>query len=195
MKKVCLIGSMRFYDEILSLAEEFHHEGYIVLVPFKDKSDTITDKQREIYDALIREIIDMVDEVFVVNVENYIGKSVTSEIKYAMQQGKPIRYLEDRIKIITICCSHKYKKEMEKIYLEETSKGNMVLLPAIFDFKIDELTCDDISIHHMLHNKKIDICDEVWVLDYDGYIGKDTQREVDYAKSNNKVIKYVIDHT
>lgn len=84
---------------------------------------------------------------------------------------------------------------MEKIYLEETSKGNMVSLPAIFDFKIDELTCDDISIHHMLHNKKIDICDEVWVLDYDGYIGKDTQREVDYAKSNNKVIKYVIDPT
>ena len=102
MKKVCLIGSMRFYDEILSVAEKFHYAGYIVLVPFKDKSDTITDKQRHIYDVLIREMIDIVDEVFVVNVENYIGKSVTSEIKYAMQQGKPIRYLEDRIKIITL---------------------------------------------------------------------------------------------
>ena len=38
--------------------------------------------------------IDMADESFVINVGGYIGSSTRSEIEYARETGKAIRYLE-----------------------------------------------------------------------------------------------------
>ena len=38
--------------------------------------------------------IDLADEILVVNVDGYVGKSTTREIQYALQKGKNIRWLE-----------------------------------------------------------------------------------------------------
>jgi hypothetical protein len=38
--------------------------------------------------------IDMADEIFVINVGGYIGSSTRSEIEYAHETCKPVRYLE-----------------------------------------------------------------------------------------------------
>ena len=38
--------------------------------------------------------IDMADEIFVINVGGYIGNRTRSEIEYARETGKAIRYLE-----------------------------------------------------------------------------------------------------
>jgi len=43
-------------------------------------------------DALHLRKIDISDEIFVVNVENYIGQSTAREIEYAIEQKKDIRY-------------------------------------------------------------------------------------------------------
>lgn len=37
--------------------------------------------------------IDLADEIFVINVDGYIGESTRREIAYAKQTGKPVRYL------------------------------------------------------------------------------------------------------
>jgi len=37
----------------------------------------------------------MADEIFVINVGGYIGTSTKSEIAYAKQLGKKVKYLED----------------------------------------------------------------------------------------------------
>jgi hypothetical protein len=42
-----------------------------------------------------------------------------------------------------------------------------------------------------LHLRKIDLADEVVILNVDGYIGESTRRELDYAKSVGKPIKYL----
>ena len=42
-----------------------------------------------------------------------------------------------------------------------------------------------------LHLRKIDLADEVLVLDVDGYIGESTRREIEYAKQQAKFIKYL----
>ena len=39
-----------------------------------------------------------------------------------------------------------------------------------------------------LHLRKIDLSDEVWVLDVGGYIGESTSNEIAYAKSLGKPI-------
>ena len=42
-----------------------------------------------------------------------------------------------------------------------------------------------------LHLRKIDLADEVFVVNIDGYIGNSTRREIEYAKSHNKPVKYL----
>lgn len=39
--------------------------------------------------------IDMADEIYVINVGGYIGDSTRSEIQYAEEHGKTVRYYED----------------------------------------------------------------------------------------------------
>ena len=36
----------------------------------------------------------MADDIFVINVDGYIGSSTRSEIEYALAAGKAVRYLE-----------------------------------------------------------------------------------------------------
>jgi hypothetical protein len=45
-------------------------------------------------DDMHKRKIDMADEIFVINVDGYIGSSTRSEIEYARKTGKPVRYLE-----------------------------------------------------------------------------------------------------
>ena len=47
-------------------------------------------------DELHKRKIGLADEVHVLNVGGYIGKSALSEINYAEAGGKPITYLESR---------------------------------------------------------------------------------------------------
>ncbi len=42
-----------------------------------------------------------------------------------------------------------------------------------------------------LHRRKIDIADEVFVINRDGYIGKSTAAEIEYANENDKPITYM----
>lgn len=42
-----------------------------------------------------------------------------------------------------------------------------------------------------LHKRKIDLCDEVFVLNVAGYIGESTRNEIDYADSIGKPVIYL----
>lgn len=46
-------------------------------------------------DDMRKRKIDMVDEIFVINVGGYIGSSTRSEIEYALVTGKTAGYLEE----------------------------------------------------------------------------------------------------
>jgi len=53
-----------------------------------------TSEQKIALDELHKRKIDLADEVFIVSVNNYIGKSTFSEIEYALKQGKSVRWTE-----------------------------------------------------------------------------------------------------
>ena len=42
-----------------------------------------------------------------------------------------------------------------------------------------------------LHLRKIDIADEIFVIDWHGYIGESTSREIEYATANNRPVRYL----
>lgn len=98
---VCLCGSSRFVDRMAVLAWNFEKEGHIALglhlLPrwYTQYEDHQAEHEgiAEQMDALHLRKIDMADEVFVVNVDGYIGDSTRREIAYATAQGKPVRYL------------------------------------------------------------------------------------------------------
>ena len=52
-------------------------------------------KTKEMLDDMHKRKIDMADEIFVINVNGYIGSSTKSEIEYAIKTGKKVNYLEN----------------------------------------------------------------------------------------------------
>lgn len=104
-KIVCLCGSTRFTEEMLVKQWEFTKKGYIVLswcaLPdwYFQGEDKYHIGDQEGVKKLVDEVhlrkIDLADEVFVINVDGYIGESTRNEINYSLKTGKPIEYLED----------------------------------------------------------------------------------------------------
>jgi hypothetical protein len=97
-KIVCLCGSGRFkqaFDEA-----EFNEtlSGKIVLTIGCNTHDIARCKGLEHHKPMLDELhkrkIDLADEVFIININGYIGDSTKSEIIYAMGLGKQVRFLE-----------------------------------------------------------------------------------------------------
>lgn len=85
---ICICGSMRFFDEMLTVAREETLNGNIVLMPYSFK-DTLTTEQQDFLDQLHFDKIDLADRVLVVtNQVSYIGHSTSKEIEYAVECGK-----------------------------------------------------------------------------------------------------------
>ncbi len=102
-KIVCLCGSTRFYAAFQEANYQETLAGNIVLsvgfYPHAQKEMHgedigISPEQKIALDELHKNKIDLADEVYVLNVEGYIGQSTASEIAYAEKLGKPIRWLE-----------------------------------------------------------------------------------------------------
>jgi len=104
-KIITLCGSTKFKNEFLEVQKQLTLKGYIVLSVglFGHSGDnevwenmdegTIT-KTKEMLDDMHKRKIDLSDEIFVINVDGYIGNSTKSEIEYAKKTGKKVLYLE-----------------------------------------------------------------------------------------------------
>lgn len=91
---ITLCGSIRFMDTILKMHEELELEGNVVIgIVQHVREEDYTLEEEDILDVNHKIKIDMSNEIFVVNVDGYIGKSTRSEIEYAKEQGKVIKYL------------------------------------------------------------------------------------------------------
>lgn len=95
---VTLCGSTRFKNHFLKVAEKLTLEGKIVLMPcvfgHADKFKWSKEQKKNLDELHLRKI-DMSDEIYVININNYIGKSTREEISYALLKGKKISYYED----------------------------------------------------------------------------------------------------
>lgn len=96
-KVVCLVGSTRFFDAFARANLDETLKGNIVLSIGCDTHHVdaeYTEQQKRALDRLHKRKINKADEVLVLNVGGYIGKSTASEISWATKQAIPIRYLE-----------------------------------------------------------------------------------------------------
>jgi hypothetical protein len=96
-KIVCLCGSTRFWKTFQEQSLRLTMDGVIVLsigcATGSDDDHGITEEQKAKFDELHKRKIDLCDEILVLNVGGYIGKSTQSEIDYAAHLGRKVVYL------------------------------------------------------------------------------------------------------
>ena len=108
---------------------------------------------------------------------------------------------ESRQKVICLCGSTRFTEQMLIKQWELTKQGHVVLswcaLPESY-FQSDDKTHvgDQEGVKEIVdevHLRKIDLADEVLVLNVDGYIGQSTRGEIEYAKETGKPVRYLDD--
>lgn len=98
----------------------------------------------------------------------------------------------DRYNVITLCGSVKFKEEFERVQEELTLAGNIVFIPNFFhSIKKEEINNETKKMLDEMHKQKIDMSDEIYVINVGGYIGESTKSEIEYAKTKNKKISYL----
>jgi hypothetical protein len=101
---ITLCGSTRFKDEFMEAQKRLTLEGNIVISVglfghsgdnevWENMDEGTLTKTKEMLDDMHKRKIDMADEVYIINVGGYIGDSTRSEIEYAKQTGKPVKYM------------------------------------------------------------------------------------------------------
>lgn len=95
---VAIVGSSKFKDHHLGVAQKETLKGNVVLLAgFWHHRDLapITDAQKESLDLLMLDKVELSTEIFVVNVNGYVGHSTQRAIDRAKSLDKPIRWLEE----------------------------------------------------------------------------------------------------
>lgn len=100
----------------------------------------------------------------------------------------------NKYNIITLCGSIKFKDEFLKLQEKLTLDGNIVLTPNFFNnVKKEEINLETKKMLDEMHKQKIDMSDEIYVINFGGYIGESTKSEIEYAKTKDKKISYIED--
>ena len=105
-KIITIIGSTRYINEMSIIGWEFEKQGHIVLNPrllptnYERKAEddgrhaAESEGVKEIIDKTYLHKVAMADEIFVVNINGYIGESTRNELNHAIKLNKKIIWLE-----------------------------------------------------------------------------------------------------
>lgn len=96
-------------------------------------------------------------------------------------------------KVITLCGSVKFKQEFEAVQRKLSLDGNIVISVGVFDPAMGNERLDEGTKKMLgdMHKKKIDMADEIFVINKGGYIGDSTKSEIEYAIKLNKKVNYM----
>jgi len=104
----------------------------------------------------------------------------------------PCKCHRDKFKVITLCGSTKFQKEFEDANERLTLEGNLVISVGVFGHSKGITLSEEQKMElDLIHLKKIDLADEIYVINVGGYIGSSTKREIEYATLKGKVIQYL----
>ena len=105
-----------------------------------------------------------------------------------------------KYKVITLCGSTRFKDQFLEAQKRLTLEDNIVISVGLFGHSGDNevwenmdegtLTATKAMLDDM-HKAKIDMSDEIFVINVGGYIGESTRSEIEYAEMTGKLIKYL----
>ena len=98
-----------------------------------------------------------------------------------------------KYKVITLCGSTRFKDAFIEAQKRLTLEGNIVISVGLFGHSGDDevWTEGTKAMLDDMHLRKIDMADEIYVINVGGYIGSSTRREIEYAKTTGKPVRYL----
>lgn len=105
-----------------------------------------------------------------------------------------------KYKVITLCGSTRFKDEFMEAQKRLTLEGNIVISVGLFGHAGDAEVWENMDEGTLtktkemlddMHKRKIDMADEIYVINVGGYIGSSTKSEIEYAKATGKGIQYL----
>ena len=102
-----------------------------------------------------------------------------------------------RYKVITLCGSTRFKDAFMEAQKRLTLEGNIVISVGLFGHSGDEEVWTEGTKEMLddMHKQKIDMADEIYVINVGGYIGSSTRSEIEYAKAKGLPIRYLEETT
>lgn len=85
--------------------------------------------------------------------------------------------------MVVLCGSIKFAEAFKAAHFAETMAGKIVLLPCT--------GIADEAFRDAMHKRRIDVADEVLIINVGGYIGESTGRELAYARSKGKKVRFL----
>jgi hypothetical protein len=97
-----------------------------------------------------------------------------------------------KAKLITLCGSTKFKVAFEEWNVKLTMQEAVVLSIVIPSHSYGlTWSAEQKQMLDKMHLAKIDLSDEIFVLDVGGYVGESTSREIAHAKATGKTVRYL----
>ena len=105
-----------------------------------------------------------------------------------------------RYKVVTLCGSTRFKEEFMKAQKDLTLQGYIVISVGLFGHSGDSEVWENMDEGTLtktkemlddMHKAKIDMADEIFVINVGGYIGESTRSEIEYALLRKKRVKYL----
>lgn len=97
--------------------------------------------------------------------------------------------------VITLCGSTRFKDAFLEAQKRLTLEGNIVISVGLFGHSGDEEVWTEGTKKMLddMHKRKIDMADEIYVINVGGYIGSSTRSEIEYAKAKSMPVRYLED--
>ena len=98
-----------------------------------------------------------------------------------------------KYKVITLCGSTRFKEQFLEAQKRLTLEGNIVISVGLFGHSGDDEVWAPGTKEMLddMHKRKIDMADEIYVINVGGYIGESTRGEIEYAKKNGRAVRYL----
>ena len=95
--------------------------------------------------------------------------------------------------VVTLCGSTRFKDQFLEVQKRLTLEGYIVISVGLFGHSGDDEVWSDGTKEMLddMHKRKIDMADEIFVINVGGYIGSSTKSEIEYAIQNGKKVNYL----
>ncbi|WP_029071032.1 hypothetical protein [Kandleria vitulina] len=97
--------------------------------------------------------------------------------------------------VVTLCGSTRFKNEFMEVQKQLTLEGNIVISVGLFGHSGDSAVWENMDEGTLtktkemlddMHKRKIDMADEIFVINVNGYIGDRTRYEIEYEKAHGR---------
>ena len=101
--------------------------------------------------------------------------------------------VQGKFPVITLCGSTRFKEQFMETQKRLTLEGYIVISVGLFGHSGDDEVWTEGTKEMLdeMHKRKIDMADEIFVINVGGYIGQSTRSEIDYALAHGKTVRYL----